>query len=71
MNIKKKRLEKMMTQEEVAHACGLTQSSYSHYEIGRRNPKPVTLKKIAEVLDCTVDALLEDSDADKDLKGEE
>ena len=58
INLKTKRLEKGMTQSEVADRCGITQCSYSYYEIGKRQPKPEMLKKLAAVLNCTVDDLL-------------
>jgi transcriptional regulator with XRE-family HTH domain len=60
LNLKSKRLERKMTQEEVAAKCGITQCSYSYYEIGKRSPKPEMLKKLASVLKCTVDELLEE-----------
>ena len=60
LNLKTKRQEKKLTQEQVARMCGITQCSYSYYEIGKRQPKPLMLKKIANVLNCTVDELLEE-----------
>jgi transcriptional regulator with XRE-family HTH domain len=60
MNLKEKRKEKKLTQKQVADLCGITQVSYSYYEVGKRNPKPAMLKKFASVLDCTVDELLKD-----------
>ena len=60
INLKAKRLEKGMTQNEVADRCGITQCAYSYYEIGKRQPKPEMLKKLATVLDCTVDDLLKE-----------
>lgn len=60
MNLKAKRIEKGMTQEQVADRCGITQCAYSYYEIGKRSPKPEMLKKLAAVLNCTVDDLLKE-----------
>ena len=60
MNLKEKRIEKNMTQEEISDACGISQCAYSLYEAGKRNPKPSMLKQLAEILDCTVDELLAD-----------
>ena len=60
MNLKEKRKEKKLTQKQVADLCGITQVSYSYYEVGKRNPKPAMLKKFASVLDCTVDEILQD-----------
>ena len=61
MKLKEKRNQKKLTQKQVADICGITQCSYSYYEIGKRQPKPDMLKKLASVYDCTVDELLEDS----------
>ena len=55
MNLKEKRKIKKLTQKQVADLCGITQVSYSYYEVGKRNPKPAMLKKFASVLDCTAD----------------
>ena len=60
MNLREKRIEKKLTQKQVADMCGITQVAYSYYEIGKRNPKPDMLKKFAVVLDCTVDEILKD-----------
>ena len=60
MNLKTKRQEKKMTQEQIAQRCGITQCAYSNYEIGKRSPKPDMLKKLAEILECSVDELLAD-----------
>lgn len=66
MNLKEKRVEKKLTQQQVADMCGITQVSYSYYEIGKRNPKPAMLKKFASVLDCTVDEILKDPQEEED-----
>lgn len=39
-----------LTQKEVADKAQLTESAYRAYELGDRNPKPESLKKIAKVL---------------------
>ena len=48
--IKKIRLEKGMTQKEVAEKCGLFDSAIRRYESGRQNPKIETVEKIANAL---------------------
>ena len=58
INLKAKRLEKGMTQNEVADRCGITQGAYSHYELGKRQPKPAMLAKLASVFECTIDELI-------------
>ena len=48
------------TQRELARRMGVTQSSLAQYETGARKPNIVMLKKLAAILDCTTDQLLED-----------
>lgn len=48
--IKKIRLEKGMTQKELAEKCGLFDSAIRRYESGRQNPKIGTVEKIANAL---------------------
>lgn len=62
MNLKSKRKEAGLTQAETARALGVTQVSYSNYEIGKRNPKPAMLRKMAEFFNCTIDELVGDAD---------
>ena len=62
MKLKQKRIEAKMTQTDVAQALGVHQVTYGNYELGKRMPNPVTLKKIAQIFHCTVDELLEDGD---------
>lgn len=51
--------EKGMTQKELAHTAGITESAVSHYIKGDRIPRGVNLIKIAEALNTTTDYLLE------------
>ena len=60
MNLRMKRIEKGMTQEEIAAKVGIIQSQISRYEAGISEPNLETLKKLASILDCTVDELLKD-----------
>lgn len=50
--LKEKRLEKDMTQKEVAEAVGIAVSTYSMYEVGNRNPSVATACKLGKLLDC-------------------
>lgn len=52
-NIRRIRLEKHMTQEQVAKACGTVGAVIRTYESGRANPKPATVAKIANALGVT------------------
>ena len=60
MRLKEIRTEKHISQAEIASACGVSQSSIVGYENGRCTPNPETLVKMARILGCTVDELLED-----------
>ncbi len=55
MNIVKKGL----TQREILKKLGIAQSTVAQYETGARKPDTVTLKKLAAILDCKTDQLLE------------
>ena len=57
--IYKYRKNRNMTQRELAAAVGVTASAITQYETGARKPDIVTLKKLASVLHCTTDQLLE------------
>lgn len=48
-----------MTQRELANVIGVTTSTITQYETGVRKPDIITLKKLAAVLHCTTDQLLE------------
>lgn len=60
LRIKKYRLEKGLTQKELAERCGLFDSAIRRYESGRQNPKKETLEKIAAALEIPVTQLLFD-----------
>ena len=57
--IKKIRLEKGMTQKELAEKCGLFDSAIRRYESGRQNPKIGTVQKIAMALDVNIGDIVE------------
>ena len=58
--IKKKRLEAGMSQEDLASAVGVFQSTVSGWEKGNSIPQPKNLKRIAEALNCTIAELLKE-----------
>lgn len=62
MNLREIRTKNGMTQEGLAQSCGISRQRITNYEIGIREPNLETLKKIASVLGCSVDELLEESD---------
>lgn len=53
------RKAKGLTQRELAEKLGVTASTITQYETGARKPDIVTLKKLAAILECTTDQLLE------------
>lgn len=55
--LKVKRIEKMLSQSDLANKIGVTSQSVSDYERGRTLPKYENMKKIAEALDCRVGEL--------------
>ena len=71
MNLVKIRTEKGMTQKIIADAVGVTPQAISNYEAGIREPSLSTAKRIATVLEVTVDQLLEDESDDKGRVSEE
>lgn len=62
MKLAKIRKERGETQRSLADKVGVTGAAISNYEIGFRMPKVRILKRLAEVLHCSVDELLEDDD---------
>lgn len=48
-----------LTQKQLAEKLGVTQACIGMWEIGCRKPNIVTLKKLAKILGCTADELLE------------
>lgn len=54
------RKRQKMTQRELAVAVGVTACTITQYETGARKPNIVMLKKLAAILGCTTDQLLED-----------
>ena len=53
--IKKHRLAKKMTQEELAVALGLTKKSICYFESGRTFPSQENIFKLATILDMSLD----------------
>ena len=58
MNIKDIRMQKGLTQSEVASALGVSSVVYSRYENGKRQPSIDTLIQMADIFGVTVDYLL-------------
>ena len=60
--LKETRIEKKLSQREIASLLNITQQTYSDYETGRTNPDIATLIKISDILEVSTDYLLERSD---------
>lgn len=57
--IRKLRKAKGFSQLEFAMALGVTQGAVSHWENGRRKPGIDDLAKIAQLLNCKIDDLID------------
>ena len=62
--LKEIRLARGMTQKELAAQIGMTGQTVYYYEAGEREPNLETLRKLATVLDCTIDELIGGTDDD-------
>ena len=53
------RVQRFMTQKQLAEALGVTEATVSNWEAGRSVPKltPVQFKKLLKILQITVDEL--------------
>ena len=58
-NLREAAKSKQMTQSDVVKASGLSKSSVSDYFTGKSTPKKDALKKLANALGVTVEALTE------------
>ena len=58
--LKRRRVEKNLTQEQLAAIIGVGQSAIANWETGMRKPDVITLIQLAKALDCTADDLLVD-----------
>lgn len=53
--IRKLRVDRGLTQEQLADKCGLTdKSTISHWEVGDTSPRPGLIPKLAKALGVTV-----------------
>lgn len=60
-SLRKMREEKGMSQIELAKKINVKSNTISQYESDKRTPNATMLKKIAYVLNCTVDDLLKEN----------
>ena len=57
MNLKGKRMEKGLTQEEIAKSLGVSQQAVAKWEMGEAKPQADKLPALAKLLGCTIDDL--------------
>ena len=67
-NIRRYRLKRGMTQEQLAEAAELTSGYISRIENGTKSLRLSTLCRIAETLDTTVQSLLTSDDVSCDMR---
>lgn len=58
MNLKMFRTLKGVTQREISNALGCAQTTYTHYEVGDREPSIAMLIKLADYFEVTLDELV-------------
>lgn len=51
------RLNKKISQTEIAYRCGFDKSNYNTIESGKRNPTVLSLLKIANALDISLEEI--------------
>lgn len=60
-NLKKLRKERNLKQIDLAKEVGVTRQSMSYYELGMTRPSLDKAKKIADVLNCTIEDIFFDN----------
>ena len=58
INIRRRRLELNMTQQDLADHLNCTQACYSHYESGKRDVPAEVLSQLADFYGVSVDYLM-------------
>lgn len=58
MRLRQIRLEKNVSIENIAKCLNVSIQCIYNYETGKREPKLETLKKLAELFNCSIDELL-------------
>lgn len=57
-NLRKKRKERKMTQEELGKALGVARTTVTLWELGINKPRTDMLIKLSRVLNCSIEELL-------------
>ena len=61
-NLKKARLRRVMTQDELAHLLGVTVRTYQYIEHGQRKPSYDVILRLQELFDSDISYLLSNTD---------
>lgn len=61
-NLKKLRLGRNITQDELAHILGITIRTYQYIEYGQRKPSYEVILKLQDIFDCEINKLLSNAD---------
>lgn len=56
--IRNLRLERGMTQENVANGIGISRTCMANYETGKRHPDPLILRRLSQLLGVSVEFLI-------------
>ena len=62
-NLKKVRLSRNITQDELAHTIGITVRTYQYIEHGQRKPSYEVILKLQDIFKCDINRLLSEADA--------
>jgi len=68
MRLKELREARGMKQISLALALNVDQTAVSKWESGECSPRADKLPKLAKLLDCTIDELLQDSKQDRPMR---
>lgn len=60
--LKKLRIEKDISQEDLARLLSVSRTSVTNYELGRNEASSQVLNKLSEIFDCSIDYLLGKTD---------
>lgn len=71
MKLRELRLAKGLTQKELAEKIGMSDVAVCYYETGAREPNLETLRKLAAVLECTIDELIGTGEEEEDANDRE
>ncbi len=59
-NLKRLRIKRGLTQQQVGEQLGTSEQAYSYWESGKHAPRFETIKKLADILGVTTDQITED-----------